>query len=225
MLFTLAALREAVAAAIRDINFRTFSVADVNEMVRGSMAEVGRIVPRQFEEWFTLTPTQTTVLPQVTPSGAQPNIEVVRVEVWETRADGNRLVALVLPASSAKMPTSASGWILWNGAVSLPQGALSLVRGREATRPVVVWGYAPFRALTADADSERLTEEQRQAVIAFARIEALERLNADRNLFTQWQTRAGNSDISPAGLMSMLSMARDDWRRRKRELLRLRSTV
>ncbi len=224
---TFAVLKTAVASAVRDSGYDTFLEAEVGDFVNAALSEVGRISPEQFHESITLVAdTLEYTLLSGTFDVAVPEIEVARVELWQNVTDGpDQRLAVVHPASRAWSADSQSGWVNWGGVLYLPHSVWSLFDGNEATYYLRVWGYAPFAELVIDADVANVSVEQKYATIAFARIEALERLNADRELFSQWQTRAGNSDISPAGLMNMLSIARDDWRRRKRELLRLRSAV
>lgn len=224
---TFGELKTAIAAAIRDPSLKTFLDADVGDMANAALAEVGRISPEQFLENITLvTDTVAYELRSGVFDAPVPEIEVMRVELWESVTDGpDRQLAVLPPAASSWNPNSQSGWVNWGGTLSLPRSVWSVFDGNEATYYLSVWGYSPFFAPSLDADVINVSNDQKWAVVAYSRVEALERLNSDRDLFTQWQTRAGNSDISPAGLMSMLESSRNDWRRRKRELLRLRSTV
>lgn len=225
---TFSELKTAVATAIRDSGNATFTEAEVGDFVNAALAEVGRISPEQFHESITLVAdTLEYTLRNTEFSGtAVPEVEVARVELWENLTDEpDKRLLTVPPASQAYQATSDSGWVNWGGKLYLPRALWSTFDGNEATYYLRVWGYSPFAELSDDADVAAVSNEQKWALVAFSRIEALERLNADRELFTQWQTRAGNSDVSPAGLMGMLNTARDEWRRRKRELLRLRSTV
>ena len=224
---TFAELKTAVASAISDPSNVTFLAATVGEFVNTALSEVGRISPVQFHENITLVADtlEYTLLSGTFPA-AVPEIEVMRVELWENVTDEpDKRLAVIQPASESYSMNTQSGWVNWGGILYLPRSVWSTFDGYEDTYYIRVWGYSPFEELADDADTAALSTEQKQAVFAFAKLTAIERLNADRDLFTQWQTRAGNSDISPAGLMNMLSIARDDWRRRKRELLRLRSAV
>jgi len=224
---TFAELKTAVASAIRDSSYKTFTEATVGDIVNAALSEIGRISPEQFYESITLEEdTLEYVLRSTEFDGvAVPEIEVARVELWDNGETPPTRLYVVPPASKAYSSDSQAGWVNWGGTLYLPRAVWSTFDGNEADYYLRVWGYSPFLPLDDDADVAAVSEEQKWALVAFSRIEALERLNADRELFTQWQTRAGNSDVSPAGLMNMLNAAQNEWRRRKREILRLRSTV
>ena len=64
-----------------------------------------------------------------------------------------------------------------------------------------------------------------QAMLWFIRVEAIELLLGSRDLFTQWQTRSGNTDITVAQLMNQKVNAEQAWQRRSRAITRLRSEV
>lgn len=225
---TLLELKTAVAQALRDPFARTFDDANLSDIVNASLVEIGRIAPEQFHESITIVADTLEYVVRSSQFGgvAVPEIEVARVELWESVVDEpDKRLMTIPPAARAYSMDTQGGWINWGGTLYLPRSVWSAFDGNEATYYLRVWGYSPFPALTLDEDIATLSNEQKWALIDYARLEGLERLNADRELFTQWQTRAGNTDVSPAGLMSMLSAARDNWRRKKRELLRLRSAV
>jgi hypothetical protein len=226
---TFTELKAALSSAIRDPSNKSFTDASVGEMLNSSLVEVARYSPAQFYEGITLstvTPLEYVLRSTEFAGVAQNEIEVSRVELWETVVgEPPRKLATVPPASRAWDKNSDSGWVNWGGILYLPRSLWNAFDGNESVYYLRVWGYSPFPALVEGTDTAALSSEQRAAVLAYGRVEALERLNADRELFTQWQTRAGNSDISPAGLMNMLSVAREDWRRRSRSLMRLRSVV
>lgn len=224
---TFSELKTAVATAIRDPNNQTFTDAVVGDMVNSALAEIGRITPEQFHESITLVADTLEYTIRSSVFGvAVPEIEVMRVELWENLTDEpDQQLAVISPAHSSWSQNTQSGWINWGGVLYLPRNVWSTFDGNEASYYLRVWGYSPFVPLSGDSDVAAISNEQKWALVAYARIEALERLNSDRDLFTQWQTRAGNSDVSPAGLMGMLNSSRDEWRRRSRALMRLRSAV
>jgi hypothetical protein len=47
-------------------------------------------------------------------------------------------------------------------------------------------------------------------------------LLSSRELFSQWQIRSNNTDVTPAALMNDLSLAQADWRRLSRSMTVLR---
>lgn len=152
-----------------------------------------------------------------------PEIELTRVEVWDGSVVPAKLVAMVNPASGEYINQSDVGWTNWGGTLYLPSWVHSIVDGHEADYLLRVYGYSPYAPLTDDEDVSTISNELQWALVTYAQVEAYERLNNDRTLFTQWQTRSGNTDISPAGLMNMLSLSRENWRRKSHAILRLRS--
>lgn len=224
---TFGALKTEVSAAIRDPDGKTFDTTAVGRLINSALSEVGRVLPRQFQE--DITPVEDEldyiVLSDDFAAEANPDIEVARVEVWDGSQTPPRRVTLVEPASSGFATDSQSGWTLWGGTLSIPNYIFAYVDGHEADYLYRVWGYSPYPAPDSDDDVIDVSTDAYWAVVAAAKVEAIDRLVGDRTLFTQWQTRSGNSDISPAGLMNELTYARDDWRRKKRELLRLRASI
>lgn len=224
---TFSELKTAVASAIRDPDNKTFDSAALAQIINEALSEVGRVNPIQFQE--DITPVadtlQYTLQSAAFAAEAQPDIEVMRVEVWDDSTTPSTRKFVVTPASSGRAFDSQAGWTNWGGILMLPSAVFNVISGNEDSLTIKVWGYSPHPALSGDSDIASVTGDSYWALISRARLAAMEMLLNDRNLFTQWQTRSGNSDISPAGLMNELAQARDEWRRRSRTLLRLRSAV
>jgi len=153
-------------------------------------------------------------------ANSKDQIEIRRVEIW-TLADGDVPAHLIytLPRGG---DNSEAGWDYWDGSLHIPYRTLQVVD--PATTYLRVWGYAPYDLLAYATQTADLSDEAEEAVLTYVRVEALSRLVLERDLFTQWQTRQGNTDVSPASLMNSLAMAREDWRRRARSLAVLRET-
>lgn len=149
-------------------------------------------------------------------TNALDSVEIVRVEVWSTDYDPPQKVGII----SRGRGDSESGWEWWDGRLNIPYRWLGSLN--TAIHYLRVWGYAPYSKLTAATQVTDLSFELEQAVMEYAGLQALEKLNRERELFSQWQTRTGNTDMSPAGLMSALAQARENWRRTKRDILVLR---
>lgn len=225
MTVTYGQLKALVGAVLRDPSNITFIDADVGNMVQMGITEVGAVAPMPFQE--NLTPVANTLTytlrSAVFGGEAIPEIEVVSVEVWDGSATPIKPVMVINPAAGEYVRDSDIGWLVWAGVLSIPTWAFNLVKGNEATYLIRVWGYSPYPQPVLDADVLALSDELQKAVISYVRMEALFRLNSDRDLFAQWQTRSNNSDVSPAGLMNMLNVARDDWNKRRRHITRLRA--
>jgi hypothetical protein len=223
---TLGALKTEISAAVRDPDAKTFDDSTLTRLANSALAEVGKYLPEMFQE--DITPLADTLeYPLRSDDFAAPvaEIEVARVELWDGSTTPATRLAVVPAASAGYVADSEVGWSNWGGTLSIPRRVWSVVDGHEADYLYRVWGYSPYVALAADNDSCNLSTDGYWAVVAYAKVEALDRLVGDRVLFTQWQTRSGNTDISPAGLMNDLTYARADWRQRSRGLLRLRAQV
>lgn len=144
-------------------------------------------------------------------------IEVRRVEAWTNSFDPARLKARIARSDGYD---SESGWEFWAGDLRIP---LRILNGLDTAADFLrVWMYAPYDKLIGAGQVTDLTFELEQAVMSYVRQEALARLSHERDLYSQWQTRSGNTDVSPAALMNALTIAREDWRRKSRAIMVLR---
>ncbi len=161
---------------------------------------------------------------QLVSSTARTQIEVSRVEVFDTTREPERFVSVVPAGTGAAVgrytANSEGGWRFWDGSLTIPNWLEDrLIAGTHILR---VWGYAPYDRLRDDTQVADLSDELEFAVIFRAMIEGTRRLVNSRALFTQWQTRNNNTDVSVASLMSDLSTHLQEWRQTKRELVVLR---
>jgi len=150
---------------------------------------------------------------------AVPEVEVMRVEVWDSTVTPNKYLEVLPSRYGEYVNASDAGWEVWNGALRLPN------RVEESLDPdahvLHVWGYAPYPALTA-TNSINISPEVEYALRDYVRVEAIKSLIASRELFTQWQTASRNSDVSLAALAGILDRAEASWHRRSRQLAVLR---
>lgn len=151
---------------------------------------------------------------------AAPQIEVTRVEVWDTAEVPERYLTWLQPASGGFVNASEAGWEMWGGYLYLPDSVMRTLNAE--THILRVKGYAPYDRLLLDSQTTDLTDELEFAVRVYARVKSLESLVQQRDLFTQWQTRANASDVSPAALMNGLAQAQEQWRRLARTITVLR---
>lgn len=217
MTTTYVQLRTKVATDLGDPNNKTFLDPVVGDMVNAAIVELGRIAPLRFQEDVTpVADTLDYILQSSVFDAPQPEIEVKRVELWDGATTPPSFRRLLQAAQREFVDTTAAGWTLWNGVLSLTNAMeTSIDPDRHLLR---VWGYRPFATLAADDDVSELSVEIEQAARDYCRVKALERLVADRSLFSQWQTRSNNTDISPAQLINDLSLAQESWRRKSRAL-------
>lgn len=219
---TLGTMKTLVARDLRDPSNKTFSATEVGDLILSGLTEVGRLAPERFQE--DLTVVADTLRYQLRMDEflnvAVPELEVVRVEVWDITDTPDKFLYRVRPADAEYQTHSYAGWKLWGGFLELPNWIEeSLTVGDHSIR---VWGYSPYPMPADDNAQLGVSNELEQAIRAYCRVEAAQRLLADRTLFTQWQTRANNSDVSPAALMNDLNIALEDWRRRSRAITVLR---
>lgn len=222
---TYGALKTRIAVVLLDPGAKTFTTSLLPELAIAGLVEVGRILPAQYTEDLDPVANQMSYqLGTALFAASEPSIEVSRVEVWDPTQDPDALIYTIQSAAH-EWSSSDSGWSLWNGQLYLPTRVVRGLQGYEDTYVIRVWGYAPYENPTSDADVLPLSQQAEQAVVKYARVEGLELLLADRDLFTQWQARSGNSDISQAGLMNQLSQARADWDKYSKRILQLRTPV
>lgn len=157
---------------------------------------------------------------QLVSSTARTEIEVMRAEIWDSSTEPESM-ALVIPTKrSAPISSSEGGWSFWGGRFYIPNWVEAQID--PSTQFIRVFGYAPYDRLRTDAQVTDLSDELEFAVLQRAMIEGIRRLVASRALFTQWQTRNNNTDVTVASLMSDLSTHLQEWRSVKRELVVLR---
>lgn len=223
---TYGALKTRIQTVLKDPDAKTFTSTLLDELAVAALVEVGRIIPMQYTEDITPVAYQIPyLLGTALFFEGEADIEPMRVEVWDPTTLPETLVYAVNSAAGEQAFEGDTGWSYWGGYLSLPTRIVRGLSGYESTYVIRVWGYAPYAIPASDDDVVPTTAQAEQACIKFARVEGLEMLNNDRDLFTQWQTSSGNSDISPAGLMNQLSQARADWRSYSRLIGRLRSPV
>jgi len=224
---TFGALKTRVATVLQDPNARTFTAGLVSELITSALIEVGRIAPEQFTEDLTPVANQSTyaVRSAAFSAVAVPEIEVMRVEVWDASLSPEVFVSRIPPASREYGMAGDSGWYVWGGELTLPSRIVKGLTDYVSLYVIRLWGYSPYVMPAVDADVISISSEVEQAVIWYCRLEAIDLLLASRDLFTQWQTRSGNTDMSPAALMNQRSIAEQAWSRRSRAISRLRSEV
>lgn len=174
---------------------------------------------------FTTDVTATSTFRRYGSASATPEIEVMRVEVWDPTTQPETFQGSVVSAAQQPLAGEDSGWFVWNGVLYLPTRIVSGLHGYEDLYVLRVWGYSPYLPPAANADVMNISKEIEQAMLWYCEAEALQMLLDSRSLFTQWQTRSGNTDISPAGLASQKNLAESMWRQKSRALTRLRSAV
>lgn len=221
---TFATLKVNIARDLRDPGMQTFTTETIGDLANEALAEVGRIAPRRFQ--VDIVPIANTmsyaILQDDFPAELVPEIEIFRVELWDGTTTPATPIGLVAPAAEGYVNFSQVGWSFWGGNLEIPRWITTYVAGNESSYQLRVWGYAPYPRMDQAEDIVPCSPELEWALRARAKVGALERLVFERDLFTQWQTRSNNSDVSPASLMNSLNLAQEDWRRRSRAIAILR---
>jgi len=222
---TFGELKTRLSLVLQDPSRRTFTEPLIEELIFAGLTEVGRLAPEQFTEDLDPVDNQLTyaVRSVAFSAAAIPEIELMRVEVWDTSTDPESLIARV-PEAGLEFSTADSGWSMWGGALTLPTGTVRGLVG-QTNYVVRVWGYSPYVQPVDDADVMSISKDVEAALLVYAQLEGLRMLLASRNLFTQWQTRTGNTDLTPAGLMNEKNIAESSWRSMSRQITRLRARV
>lgn len=160
----------------------------------------------------------------VTSDDPIPEIDVMRVEVLDTTDTPWSLKGTLRSRYGERSNSSAAGWEVWNGTLSLTPAQEA---GIDPTTDILrVWGYAPYAELTASpANTVTLSMEQEYALRDYVRIEAIKMLLASRELYSQWQTASRNSDVTLGQLSGLYAQADAAWKRRARAMATLREAA
>jgi hypothetical protein len=220
---TLAELRTKVSGDLMDPSAKTFDSTAIDSFINSALTEIGKIAPARFQE--DIDPVQNQfeyTLRQDVFTGAVPEIELSRVEIWDETQTPHRPLDMLAPASAGYWNYSATGWALRDGVLELPYSIVYTIGSNVANYSIRVWGYSPYKSVSAGADVIPVSGEREQAMRDYCMVLGLKRLVNERDLFTQWQTRSGNTDVSPAALMNALNIAMADWKQRARSITVLR---
>ena len=223
---TFGGIKIKVSEAIRDPENSTFTDAAVGYIVNSALAEIGRIAPAKFQEDLDPVENQFNyTLQQSIFDAAVPEIEIYRVELWDTTRTPNYPLYLIPPVSGEYTNFSQVGWAMRDGILELPYWVPKYIGSNTDNYLIRVWGYTPYFPLAASTDVLPLSADREEALVAYCHVEALRRLLHDRDLFTQFQLRADISDVSPASLLSNLNLAEAEWRRYARQIMVLREVA
>lgn len=220
---TYAELQDKVARALQDPDNATFDAQAVQDMIASAYADIGRIAPQRFVQ--DITPTDDTLsyeLRQDVFTAPNDDIEVMSVELWDGSTTPATPYRQIDPQSShpTGLSYSQAGWRFWGGSLYLPNRVVDLID--PDVHFIKVWGYSPWSDLSDDADVVPFGRVHEEALVIRCHIEAMRRLIGNRVLFTQWQTRSNNTDITPGTLMNEKTQAEGEWRTLARAIQVLR---
>lgn len=206
-------LQDKVARALQDPDNATFDTQAVKDMIASSYADLGRIAPQRFvEDIVTVDDTLSYQVRSVTFPEPNDDIELMSVEVWDGSTTPDQPYRLIDPQSShpTGLSYSQAGWRFWGGVLYLPNRVVDFI---DPTKHYIkVWGYAPWAELVNGSDVVPFGRVHQEALVIRCHIEAMRRLIGNRILFSQWQTRSNNTDITPGMLMNEKTQAESEWR-------------
>lgn len=220
---TYAELRVKVADALQDPDNETFEVTSIDAMIEAGWADLSDYAPRRFQEDITPIADALSYQP-LADDFPVPNddIDLLTVEIWDGSVTPPNPLRHVAPAS--KHPTglsySEAGWRFWGGLLYVPTWVPDYINVTDHL--IRIWGYSPWPLNTEDDDVIPFGQVHEQAIIIRCQIEAWRRLINNRALFTQWQTRSNNTDVTPGFLMSEKERANEEWRRLIRRIAKPR---
>ena len=199
---------------LADESKEVFSTVQVEDFIRGGIADLNRAAPMDtVEEIELVTDPDTGAVTQWAYNIA---IELpYRVEV-RRKSDG-WIRSITDPDDSN---TGIGGFTFRRtadgGTIEFPQWWLSSFPADAYL--IRVFGYAP-RPLPVTVAGEdtmvSLSGEEEYAVRAYARQQGFDLLTHDRALFAQWQGQTNNSDVSPTQMMQMAGAAKQEWDRQR----------
>jgi hypothetical protein len=216
-------LRDKVSRTLQDPDNTVFEDAIVKDMVAAAFAEVSRVAPWRFTDDIACVEDQLNYQP-LADAFPDPNddIDILSVELWSGDTPPRPLRQIEpLSAHPMGLTYSDAGWSFWGGYLTIPTRVADMI-GSHTEYVLRIRGYAPWPLLVDDADVVPFSSSIEEAVVLVCQIEALRRLINNRALFTQWQTRSNNTDVTPAALMNDLNIAQEEWRRKARAITVLR---
>jgi len=217
---TYAELRDKIARAIQDPDNETFSDDTIKDVVSSVWQDLSRVAPKQFVEDIDQVADALSydLLTDVW-DDPNPDVELRNVEIWDSNPTPARHVYFVPPKKGhpTDLAHSQAGWEVWNGTLYLPNRWVSAL-AVSADYFLRVWGYTPWEMPVEDGDTLPFPASYEEALVIGAHVGILRRLTNNRALFTSWQTRSNNTDVSMASLMNDLESAKDEWRRLSRAI-------
>lgn len=214
---TLAELVDGVYSDLADESKAVFSTLQVEDFVRGGIAELNRAAPTDtFDDLVLVSDPDTSLVTQF--SYDTPIVLPYRVDVVQL-ADGSRW--------ELSDPGQADGYVgsggytfrktPTGGTIDFPPWWLSTFNA--LLYGIRLYGYAN-RALPYQVDPDPspevgLSPEEEYSVRSYAKAAGYDLLSHDRSLFAQWQGGQSNTDVSPTQMMQMAMNAMRVWDRQR----------
>lgn len=213
---TLADLTEGVYRDLADDTKTVFSTLQVEDFIRGGIADLNRVAPTDTVEDLALTLDVDTDLISVYEYDTLINLPY-RVE-WRRITDG---YSQPIP-EAVEGESGITGFVFrqtpGGGHIEFPGWMLKDVNG--TVYGIRLHGYAvrPLPPSVVDPEPSpavAISPEEEYSVRAYAKSAGFDLLAHDRTLFAQWQGQTNNTDVSPTQMMQMAGNAKQEWDRHR----------
>lgn len=225
------ALSELVTRTYRDLADearKVFTVDQVEDFVRGGIAELNRLAPVDTYDDIAFADGTYEYPTNI--------VHPYAVRLYD--ADGKRYADLIQTQDFADSVTY--GWnhrvVGSSGLIELPASIVEQEMKREEgvdRHSLRVYGYGnrpmPYKTETDpgppptyDDPEVPLGEEEQFSVREYAKSQGFDLLAHDRGLFAQWQGQSNNTDVSPTQMLNMADSAKSAWERRSRKITTVR---
>jgi hypothetical protein len=212
---TLDQLVTSVYRDLADDPRQVFTVAQVEDFIRGGIVELNRVAPLDTVDTIDFIDGQTEYPTTL-------NL----IYAASLRDKDGRTVAVIDMLENGQ--PFVYGYTFrrqgGGGVIEVTRGMVDQAMSVEdSSRPSIrLAGYAPRPlpySVSGDDPETGLDSDEEYAVREFAKAEGFTLLTHDRALFQQWQGQTNNTDVSPVMMMNMASGARNEWHS-KRGLIR-----
>jgi len=214
---TLEELVDGVYRDLADEAKEVFSVLQVEDFIRGGIADLNRVAPSDTTMNLALVlDPDTSIVTQFVydiPIELPYSVEVVSHEDgqrWSLSSPGDH--SLMDPQGGYTFRKTSTG-----GTIEFPAWYL---RQFDATNySIKISGYAvrplPYTVELEPSPTVALSSEEEYSVRSYAKGEGFDLLAHDRSLFAQWQGQTNNTDVSPTQMMQMAANAKQEWNRHR----------
>jgi len=210
-------LSELVDGVFRDLADEAkevFSVLQVEDFIRGGIADLNRVSPTDAVENIEFVTDPDTG--KITQFSYDTAIELpYRVEWYNIESGWSETV---VPANEYGSATGYTFRKTANGGnITFPSWWLSQLD--NTVFGLRLLGYAarplPYTIEGEESPQVAVSSEEEYSVRTYAKSEGFDLLAHDRSLFAQWQGQSNNSDVSPTQMMQMAANAKQEWDRHR----------
>jgi hypothetical protein len=207
---TLDELADSVFRDLADEGQVVFSQLQVEDFIRGGIADLNRVSPQDtsIDIGLTLDPVTDVVIAWTydIPIELPYRVETIQNSngyAWPMDAgdtnDGGQVTGYTFKRTAT------------GGTITFPQWWLQNFDALNYS--IRVHGYAPrpLPYAATPSPSISVSEEEEYSVRTYAKSAGFDMLAHDRSLFQQWQGQTNNSDVSPTQMMQMNANAKSEW--------------